>query len=161
MQVITSDSHNTMYPELPSFADHLIEENDSGVQSSAYAYNSYSAEQNEETASLLPRQSNAAVPISSGAHMYSNPLVGTREEAPELVTDLVRENSRLADEVANLKRILQDQQVSHRCYVLFCLFRGIAVSKCIGYGCAPSFDVTQVELTSGETIPLLCRFTDL
>jgi hypothetical protein len=114
-----------MYPELPSFAEHLIEENDGGVQSSAYAYNSYSAEQNEETASLLPRQSSAAVPISSGGNMYSNPLLGTstRSEegaAPELVTDLVRENSRLADEVANLKRILHDQQVC----TYFCRYIG-------------------------------------
>ena len=62
-------------------------------------------ENSEETTSLLHRQSNTfkgALPTTG--HKT------TASEDPGLVTDLMRENTRLADEVANLRRILQDQQ---------------------------------------------------
>lgn len=95
-QVVTSDSR-TLYPELPSFADHLAEEDHN-------AYNNYAASQYEESASLLPRV-NALSPQSQ------HQLQDSAHQNPELVTELVMENSRLAEEVANLKRMLDDQQV--------------------------------------------------
>lgn len=78
-----------MYPELPSFSMRSGEDE----------------ENSEETTSLLHRQSNTfkgALPTTG--HQT------TASEDPGLVTDLMRENTRLADEVANLRRILQDQQ---------------------------------------------------
>ena len=78
-----------MYPELPSFSMRSGEDE----------------ENSEETTSLLHRQSNTfkgALPTTG--HKT------TSSEDPGLVTDLMRENTRLADEVANLRRILQDQQ---------------------------------------------------
>jgi hypothetical protein len=116
LQVVTSDS-GKLYPDLPSFAEH--HEEAQGLTNS-YTYNSYSAEQNDESASLLPRQSTAAVPIvartsitSAGvtSHSGSQSVHSPQTDSghPELITELVTENSRLAEEVANLRRMIEGQ----------------------------------------------------
>lgn len=98
---------------------------------------SLSAYQHDETDSLLPRSSRSVPPrvhtgsvlldqppaVSQQPYLH-NPVQDQRQQhpsqhavsssgAPELITDLVMENSRLADEVANLRKMLSDQ-------VLFC-----------------------------------------
>lgn len=70
----------------------------------------------DESASLLPRQSSAAVPVVTSS------AGSAHKEAPELVTDLMRENTRLADEVANLRRILEDQVLQNRAYYAVTVF---------------------------------------
>jgi hypothetical protein len=114
---VTSDS-GKLYPDLPSLAE-PHEEEAQGLTNS-YTYNSYSAEQNDESASLLPRQSTAAVPIVAGTSITSAGVTSrpvsqsvhtpqTDSGHPELITELVTENSRLAEEVANLRRMIEGQ----------------------------------------------------
>eukprot|EP01032_Pedospumella_encystans_P019914 gene19914-22633_t len=135
----TSESHevytSNAYPELPSLGSVM---NGSELQEDRTQSNSYSAAL-DESESLLPKPSGSVMPYVTQAadplytppgtihsyNPYHQPVVETRDAnhnnaimartteasaAPDLISDLVTENSRLADEVANLRRILHQQQ---------------------------------------------------
>ena len=116
--------------------------NGSELQEDRTQSNSYSAAL-DESESLLPKPSGSVMPYVTQVadplytpprtihsyNPYHQPVVETRHAnhnnatartaeasaAPDLIADLVTENSRLADEVANLRRILH-QQVCLRLY---------------------------------------------
>lgn len=106
-------SSNLMYPDLPSLGGGLSRD----LEEDATYSNTYSASQHDESESLLPKSSVSVRPqfheSSSATHQsvsHDPTYSATRNgEAPELITDLVMENSRLADEVANLRKMLSDQ----------------------------------------------------
>ena len=128
-EVYTSNA----YPELPSLGSVM---NGSELQEDRTHSNSYSTAL-DESESLLPKPSGSVMPYVTQAadplytppgtihsyNPYHQPVEETRHAnhnnatartaeasaAPDLIADLVTENSRLADEVANLRRILHQQ----------------------------------------------------
>mmetsp|Transcript_11851 Transcript_11851/g.26331 ORF Transcript_11851/g.26331 Transcript_11851/m.26331 type:complete len:240 (+) Transcript_11851:78-797(+) len=118
-----------LYPELPSFN---ASEAPPSNSTSTYASTSYAPsasasasasisassasmymlpeeEESEytESASLLPRT--VCVAPLNGASAAPSTAGEVGEAGGELVTELVRENTRMADELRNLRRILEDQ----------------------------------------------------
>lgn len=122
----------SLYPPLPSLGGAVGASHEEEGEETA-DNNSFGAAQLDEYESLLPRQSATAQPHlymgnstalehASAETRRSTPWNPAHEhhqqqhqprssssEAPDLITDLVMENSRLADEVANLRKMLSVQ----------------------------------------------------